>query len=54
MKAMATTGADINNIRIKITPLFNRFIIISNIFAPNLVLGGRFIIKSMDISYQIH
>ena len=48
---MATAGADINNIGIKITPLFNRSVIISNVFTPNLVFEGRFVIKFMDISY---
>ena len=51
MKAMATAGVDINNIRIKITPLFNRPVMINNVFVLNLTLGGRFIIKSIDISY---
>ena len=50
---MAIAGIDINNIKIKIILLFNRFIIINNIFTPDLTLGGRFIIKSMDIFYQI-
>ena len=50
MKAMATAGADINSIGIKITPLFNRFIIINNVFAPDLILKGRSVIKSIDIS----
>ena len=50
---MVTTGADISNIGIKIIPLFDRFVIISNVFVLNLALEGRFIIKSMDISYQI-
>ena len=50
---MAIAGVNINNIGIKIIPLFNRFMIINNIFTPNWVLGGRFVIKSMDIFYQI-
>ena len=47
---MATAGADINNIRMKITPLFHRSIIINNIFALDLVLRGRSVMKSIDIS----
>ena len=47
---MATAGVDINNIGMKITLLFNLFVIINNIFILNFALGGRFIIKSMDIS----
>ena len=50
IKAVATAGADIDNIRIKIILLFNRFVIINNIFIFNLILKGRFIIKSIDIS----
>ena len=50
MKALATTGADIHNIGIKITLLFNWFIIINNVFAPDLILGGRSVIKSIIIS----
>ena len=50
---MATAEVNINNIGIKITLLFNRFIIINNVFTPNLTLRSRFIIKFMDISYQI-
>ena len=50
---MATAGVNINNIRIKIIPLFNRSVIINNIFALDLVLRGRSVIKSMDISCQI-
>ena len=38
---MVTAGADINNIGIQITPLFNRFIIINNIFILDLILKGR-------------
>ena len=53
MKAMVTAGVNINNIRIKIIPLFNRSVIINNVLAPDLALGGRFVIKSMDISCQI-
>ena len=51
---MANAGADINNIRIKITPLLDQSIITNNIFAPNLTLKGRFVMKSINISYQIH
>ena len=47
---MATAGVDIDSIGIKIIPLLNRFIIINNVFAFDLVLGGRSVIKSMDIS----
>ena len=53
MKAMATVGVDINNIGIKIIPLLNRSVIIHNILTPNLTLGGRSVMKSMDISCQI-
>ena len=49
---MATVEADINNIRIKITPLLSRSIMTNNIFAPDLILRGRFIIKSINISCQ--
>ena len=48
---MATAGVDINNIRIKIIPLFNRSVIINNVFALDLVLGGRSVMKFMDIFY---
>ena len=51
IKAVVTAGVDINNIGIKIIPLFNRFVIINNVLAPDLILGGRFVIKSMDIFY---
>ena len=51
MKAVATAGVNINSIGIKIIPLLNRSVIINNILALNLVLGGRSVIKSMDISY---
>ena len=47
---MATAGVDINNIGIKIIPLLNQSVIINNIFTPNLKLGGRSVMKSMDIS----
>ena len=47
---MVTTGVDINNIKIKIILLFNRFVIINNVFALDLALGGRFIIKFINIS----
>ena len=50
---MAIAGADINNIGIKITSLFSRSVIINNIFAPDLILMGRSVMKSIDISYQI-
>ena len=50
IKAVATAGVDIDIIGIKIIPLFNRFVIINNIFTFVLVLGGRSVIKSMDIS----
>ena len=50
---MATAGVDINNIGMKIIPLFNQSMIINNIFTPNLTLKGRSVIKSMDIFYQI-
>ena len=50
MKVVVTAGVDINNIRIKIILLFNRSMIINNVFTLDLALGGRFIIKSMDIS----
>ena len=53
MKVMVTAGVDIDNIGIKIIPLFNQSVIINNIFTPDLVLGGRSVIKSMDIFYQI-
>ena len=53
MKAMVTARVDIDNIGIKIIPLFNRSVIINNVLTPDLVLGGRSVIKSMDISYQI-
>ena len=53
MKAMATVGVDINNIGIKIIPLLNRSVIINNILVLDLALGGRSVIKSMDISCQI-
>ena len=51
MKAVATTGVDIYNIGIKITLLFNQFVIINNVFVPDLILGGKSVIKSIDISY---
>ena len=54
IKAVATARVNINNIGIKITPLLNLSIITSNIFAPDFILGGRSIIKSINISYQIH
>ena len=47
---MVTAGADINNIGFKITVLFNLFVITNDMFVPNLILGGRFIIKSIDNS----
>ena len=47
---MATAGVNIDNIGIKITPLFNRSMITNNIFTLDFVLGGRSVIKSMDIS----
>ena len=50
---MVTAGVDINNIGIKITPLFNQSVIINNIFTFDFMLGGRSVIKSMDISCQI-
>ena len=46
---MATARVNIDNIGIKITFLFNRSVIINNIFTPHLVLGGRSVIKSIDI-----
>ena len=48
---MATAGVNIDNIGIKIIPLFNQSGIINNIFTLNLMLGGRSVIKSIDISY---
>ena len=54
IKAVATVEVNINNIGIKIIPLFNRSVIINNILTFDLVLKGKFIIKSMDISYQIY
>ena len=54
MKATATAGVDINIIRIKIIPLFNRSVIINNILTPDLMLKGKFVIKSIDIFYQIY
>ena len=48
---MATAGVNINNIKIKIIPLLNRSVIINNILTPDLILGGRSVIKSIDISY---
>ena len=53
IKAVATAGVDIDSIGIKIIPLLNWSVIINNIFTFNLILGGRSVIKSMDISYQI-
>ena len=50
IKAVATAGVNINSIGIKIIPLLNRSVIINNVFVFNLVLRGRFVIKSMDIS----
>ena len=50
---MITAGVNIDNIGIKITPLFNRSVIINNVFAFDFVLRGRFVIKFMDISCQI-
>ena len=50
---MATVGADIHNIKIKIILLLNQSVIINNILTLNLILRGRFIIKSMDIFCQI-
>ena len=47
---MAIARADINNIGIKITLLLNRFIITNNVFVPDLILRGRSVIKSIDIS----
>ena len=51
IKAVATAGLNINNIGIKIIPLLNRSIIINNIFTFDLILKGRSVIKSIDISY---
>ena len=51
IKAVVTAGVDINNIKIKITLLFNRSVIINNIFTPDFILEGRFVIKSIDIFY---
>ena len=48
---MATTGVNINNIGMKIIPLFNQFVMINNIFVLNLVLKGRSVIKFINISY---
>ena len=53
IKAVATVGVDIDSIGIKIIPLFSRSVIINNVFTFILVLGGRSVIKSMDISCQI-
>ena len=50
IKAVAIAGVDIDNIGIKIIPLFNPFIIINNIFTFDLILGGRSVIKSINIS----
>ena len=50
---MAIAGADINNIGIKIIPLLNRSVIINNVFALDLILGGRSVMKFMDIFCQI-
>ena len=49
MKTVVTAGVNIDNIGIKITPFFNRSVFINNVFTPDLVLGGRSVIKSMDI-----
>ena len=54
IKAVATARADINNIGIKITLLLNRSVIINNVLTPDLALKRRSVIKSINISYQIH
>ena len=48
---MATTGVNINNIGIKMIPLFNQSLITNNIFTLDLILRGRFIIKFINIFY---
>ena len=53
IKAVTMAGADINSIGIKIIPLFNRFVIINNTLALNLILVGRFVIKFINIFYQM-
>ena len=53
MKAMVTTGVDIDNIRIKITPLFSCFVVTNHVFVPDLILGGRFVMKFINFSCQI-
>ena len=49
IKAVVTAGVDIDSIEIKIILLFSRSVMINNIFALDLVLKGRSVIKSMDI-----
>ena len=51
IKAVNIVQADINNIKIKITPLFNRFVIINNVLMPDLALREKSVIKSIDIFY---
>ena len=53
MKAVAIIRADIHNIGIKIILLFSWSVNINSVFAPDLVLKGRFIIKFINIFYQM-
>ena len=52
IKAVAITGADINDIRIEITLLFNQSLIINSVLVPDLALKGRSVTKSISISCQ--
>ena len=54
IKAVATAGANIDSIGIKIIPLLSQSVIINNIFTLNLILGGRSVIKFINIFYQIY
>ena len=45
--AVATAGVNINNIGIKIIPLFSQSVITNNVFTLDLTLKGRSVIKSV-------
>ena len=50
-KGRVTVGVNIDNIGIKIIPLFNSSVIIISIFTPNSILAGKFVIKFISIFY---
>ena len=52
IKAVATTGVNINNVGIKIIPLLGQSVITNNILTPDLALKESSIIKSIHIFYQ--